>query len=67
MRVFSQARAETVKKGLTEGISTSAIDDRDERARKAGACGGKLLGAGTGGFLMFTSRGPSSIHRSVVV
>ncbi len=29
------------------------IDDLYERARKAGALGGKLLGAGGGGFVLF--------------
>jgi len=42
-----------LKKGLTSGISSSAIDDWYAKARKAGAIGGKLLGAGAGGFLMF--------------
>jgi D-glycero-alpha-D-manno-heptose-7-phosphate kinase len=42
-----------LKKSLTSGISTSAIDDWYAKARKAGAIGGKLLGAGAGGFLMF--------------
>ena len=45
-----------LKKGLTTGISTDAIDDWYSRARKAGATGGKLLGAGAGGFLMFYAR-----------
>lgn len=42
-----------LKKSLTSGISTDAIDDWYAKARKAGAVGGKLLGAGAGGFLMF--------------
>lgn len=42
-----------LKKSLTKGISTEAIDDWYDKARKAGALGGKLLGAGAGGFLMF--------------
>jgi D-glycero-alpha-D-manno-heptose-7-phosphate kinase len=42
-----------LKKSLTKGISTDLIDDWYARARRAGAVGGKLLGAGTGGFLMF--------------
>jgi D-glycero-alpha-D-manno-heptose-7-phosphate kinase len=42
-----------LKKSLTRGISTGVIDDWYARARKAGAVGGKLLGAGAGGFLMF--------------
>jgi len=42
-----------LKKSLTEGITTDAIDGWYDKARRAGAVGGKLLGAGTGGFLMF--------------
>lgn len=34
-------------------ISTSSIDEMYERGMKAGALGGKLLGAGHGGFLIF--------------
>ena len=41
-----------LKKSLTAGISNSRIDDWYERARKHGAIGGKLLGAGGGGFLL---------------
>ena len=41
------------KRGLSSGISTSAIDEVYETAMKAGARGGKLLGAGGGGFLLF--------------
>lgn len=42
-----------LKRSLTSGVSTGVIDDWYSRARKAGARGGKLLGAGSGGFLMF--------------
>lgn len=41
------------KRELTGGITTPEIDDAYERARAAGAIGGKLLGAGGGGFLLF--------------
>lgn len=40
------------KRRLATNISNSAIDDWYERARTAGAIGGKLLGAGGGGFLL---------------
>lgn len=40
------------KKKLASGISNSVIDDYYERARAAGAIGGKVLGAGGGGFLL---------------
>lgn len=41
-----------VKRSLTSKISTSAIDDIYEKALKAGAIGGKIIGAGGGGFLL---------------
>jgi D-glycero-alpha-D-manno-heptose-7-phosphate kinase len=41
-----------LKKTLASGISAGQIDDWYERALKAGASGGKILGAGGGGFLM---------------
>jgi len=41
-----------LKKGITSGISTGHIDQWYEAARSAGAVGGKILGAGAGGFLM---------------
>lgn len=41
-----------LKRGLTSGISNDAIDDMYTAARKSGAIGGKLLGAGGGGFLL---------------
>ena len=40
------------KRTLVDGISDGEIDDWYETARRAGASGGKLLGAGRGGFLM---------------
>ncbi len=43
-----------LKKTLASGISASQIDQWYERARSAGARGGKILGAGGGGFLMVT-------------
>ncbi|MCL4457666.1 MAG: GHMP kinase [Nitrospirae bacterium] len=41
------------KKKLAGGISSSRIDEYYEKALKAGAVGGKILGAGGGGFLLF--------------
>ncbi|MCY3957379.1 MAG: GHMP kinase [Chloroflexi bacterium] len=41
------------KKALAEGVSDSAIDELYTRARTAGALGGKIAGAGGGGFLVF--------------
>ena len=42
-----------LKKTLASGISNPAIDEAYDKAIKAGATGGKLLGAGGGGFLLF--------------
>lgn len=42
-----------LKRQLAPGISDEQIDRWYEDARRAGAVGGKLLGAGGGGFLLF--------------
>ena len=42
-----------LKKSLTSDISNTLIDDMYESAINSGAIGGKLLGAGAGGFMMF--------------
>jgi len=42
-----------LKRGLASLITTSEIDVWYQRARDAGAYGGKLCGAGGGGFLLF--------------
>ena len=41
------------KKSRSSGMSNQFIDNAYEKAIKAGAVGGKLVGAGGGGFLMF--------------
>lgn len=43
----------TYKRGLSDKISTDDIDAIYEKARAHGAVGGKLLGAGGGGFILF--------------
>lgn len=52
-----------LKKGLAQEISTDIIDDWYKKARQNGAIGGKLLGAGTGGFLMFYA--PRERHEAI--
>lgn len=42
-----------IKRGTGSQVSTSSIDSLYERGINAGAIGGKLLGAGGGGFLVF--------------
>jgi D-glycero-alpha-D-manno-heptose-7-phosphate kinase len=54
-----------LKKSITSGISTSFIDDWYDTARKAGATGGKILGAGAGGFLMLFA--PHQEHERIKV
>jgi len=45
-----------IKKSLTKYISNQAIDDIYDTAIRAGAIGGKLLGAGGGGFMLFYAK-----------
>jgi len=42
-----------IKRKLTSKITTPLVDEIYDSARKAGAIGGKLLGAGGGGFILF--------------
>ena len=41
------------KRSLSDQVTTPEIDEIYGRAKKAGAIGGKLLGAGGGGFMLF--------------
>lgn len=53
------------KRKLASGISTSDIDEWYDIARKNGALGGKVLGAGGGGFLLLYApqeRFPAILH-----
>jgi len=51
------------KKQLGSGMSCDVIDEAYQAARDAGAEGGKLLGAGGGGFLLFLA--PPERHASI--
>ncbi len=42
-----------LKRGITTKISTNSLDEIYQKAMNAGALGGKLLGAGGGGFFVF--------------
>ncbi|WP_218035967.1 hypothetical protein [Sphingobium sp. 15-1] len=53
----------SLKKTLTSGISTPAIDEWYAQGMGAGALGGKLLGAGQGGFMMFYA--PRERHEDI--
>lgn len=41
-----------IKRQLSDSVSNACIDEAYARARRCGAIGGKLLGAGSGGFLL---------------
>ncbi|MCC6902589.1 MAG: sugar kinase, partial [Polyangiaceae bacterium] len=46
----------TNKRKLSSKMTDDRIDEHYDAARKAGAIGGKLMGAGGGGFFMFYAR-----------
>jgi len=52
------------KKKLASGISNSKIDTWYETARQHGAIGGKVLGAGGGGFLLLYA--PPECHEEII-
>lgn len=51
-----------VKRSLTSKITTPMINDIYEAARRAGALGGKLLGAGGGGFMLLFAKPETHAH-----
>lgn len=53
-----------MKRGLARGVSSSAIDGWYEQARRLGALGGKILGAGGGGFLLLYA--PPDRHAGIM-
>ena len=52
-----------LKKSLVKSISNTFIDECYEAAIRAGAIGGKILGAGAGGFLLFFA--PKDKHADI--
>lgn len=52
------------KRSLSSVVSNSEVDNLYERARTAGAVGGKLTGAGGGGFLLLFA--PPDKHRDIL-
>ena len=53
-----------LKRGLTDKITTDQLDDVYDIARKHGAWGGKVLGAGGGGFFLFCA--PPQVHIKII-
>lgn len=53
-----------LKTQMAESVSNPQIDDWYKLARKNGAIGGKLLGAGGGGFLLFYA--PENKHKKII-
>jgi D-glycero-alpha-D-manno-heptose-7-phosphate kinase len=52
-----------LKRGLSGAVSNSQVDEIYQAARAAGARGGKLLGAGGGGFMVFYA--PPEKHQRI--
>ncbi|WP_216213840.1 GHMP kinase [Polynucleobacter sp. 86C-FISCH] len=52
-----------LKKSISDEISNAEIDEWYQIARKAGARGGRILGAGAGGFLMLSA--PLELHEHI--
>ena len=53
------------KKRRSDGMSNSQIDEWYDLGRKNGAIGGKLVGAGGGGFLVFYSEDHRRLRRAM--
>lgn len=53
------------KRKRSSGMSNPQIDEWYEHGRKAGAIGGKLVGAGGGGFLMFYAPEPQRVRAAM--
>ena len=54
-----------IKQARSDGMSNPRIDALYRTARDAGALGGKLVGAGGGGFLMFYAEDPDRVRRAM--
>jgi D-glycero-alpha-D-manno-heptose-7-phosphate kinase len=53
------------KRARSSGMATARIDDLYTLARRSGAIGGKLVGAGGGGFLLVYTRNPSDTRQAM--
>lgn len=52
-----------IKRKMAVGVTTFEVDDLYKKAMKAGAYGGKLCGAGGGGFMLFVA--PPHLHERI--
>ena len=52
-----------LKRSLSDKVSNPVIDEIYQKAKKIGAIGGKLLGAGGGGFMLFFA--PPELHQRI--
>jgi D-glycero-alpha-D-manno-heptose-7-phosphate kinase len=55
------------KKRRSGGMSNPRIDEWYDLAMKHGAVGGKLVGAGGGGFLMFLAKDRTELRRTMTI
>jgi D-glycero-alpha-D-manno-heptose-7-phosphate kinase len=53
------------KRRRSAGMATERIDDLYTLARRSGAIGGKLVGAGGGGFLLLYARQPPDTRQAM--
>ena len=53
------------KRERSRGMTNDRIDLWYEAGRRSGAVGGKLVGAGGGGFLMFLADDPARVRRAM--
>ncbi|MGD0198490.1 MAG: galactokinase [Solirubrobacteraceae bacterium] len=54
------------KRRRSEGMATARVDELYTLARRSGAIGGKLVGAGGGGFLLVYARNPSDTRQAML-
>ena len=53
------------KRGRSAGMASGRVDELYTLARRSGAIGGKLVGAGGGGFLLVYARNPSDTRQAM--
>ena len=53
------------KRARSQGMATERVDELYTLARRSGALGGKLVGAGGGGFLLVYARNPSDTRQAM--